>query len=406
MPLTDRAIKSAELREKQYKLFDEKGLYLLINPNGSKYWRLKYRISGKEKTLSIGVYPEISLKEARDERDNARKQLKEGVDPSADKQVQKVLQGVSRENSFESIAREWLTVPMSDRSEGYLEKIRRGLERNVFPFIGRRPISEISAQEILSMLRKVEDRGTVDTAHRLRWQIGAIFRYAIVTSRASYNPAGDLRGALRPHQTQHFAAITDPEELGRLMLAIYRYAGTPVVIAALKCTALWLCRQVELRHLEWAQVDWKKKRIELVSAKKHYDHIIPLSTQSIEILTELYAITGRGKYVFPSARGGSRPLSENGTRVALRTMGYENDDQTPHGFRATARTILDEVLEYPQHLIEHQLAHRVKDENGRAYNRTKHLDKREKMLQHWADYLDELRLAASGGGIDEREVGG
>jgi integrase len=395
MPLTDRAIKLAELREKQYKLFDEKGLYLLINPNGSRYWRLKYRISGKEKTLSIGVYPEISLKEARDERDKARKQLKEGVDPSADKQVQKILQNVSRENSFEPIAREWLKIPMSDRSESYLKKIERGLERYVFPFIGGRPITEISAQEILVLLRKVESKGIIDTAHRLRWQMGAIFRYAIVTSRCSYNPTADLKGALRPHKPEHFSAITDPDELGRLLLAIYNYAGTAVVIAALKCTALWLCRQVELRHLEWTQVDWKKKRIELVSAKKYYDHIIPLSTQSIEILTELYAITGRGKYVFPSARGGSRPLSENGVRVALRTMGYENDDQTPHGFRATARTILDEVLEYPQHLIEHQLAHRVKDENGRAYNRTKHLDKREKMLQHWADYLDELRLGAS-----------
>lgn len=395
MPLTDRAIKLAELREKQYKLFDEKGLYLLINPNGSRYWRLKYRISGKEKTLSIGVYPEISLKEARDERDKARKQLKEGVDPSADKQVQKILQNVSRENSFEPIAREWLKIPMSDRSESYLKKIERGLELYVFPFIGRRPITEISAQEILVLLRKVESKGIIDTAHRLRWQMGAIFRYAIVTSRCSYNPTADLKGALRPHKPEHFSAITDPDELGRLLLAIYNYAGTAVVIAALKCTALWLCRQVELRHLEWTQVDWKKKRIELVSAKKYYDHIIPLSTQSIEILTELYAITGRGKYVFPSARGGSRPLSENGVRVALRTMGYENDDQTPHGFRATARTILDEVLEYPQHLIEHQLAHRVKDENGRAYNRTKHLDKREKMLQHWADYLDELRLGAS-----------
>jgi integrase len=395
MPLTDRAIKLAELREKQYKLFDEKGLYLLVNPNGSRYWRLKYRISGKEKTLSIGVYPEISLKEARDERDKARKQLKEGVDPSADKQVQKILQNVSRENSFEPIAREWLKIPMSDRSESYLKKIERGLEHYVFPFIGRRPITEISAQEILVLLRKVESKGIIDTAHRLRWQMGAIFRYAIVTSRCSYNPTADLNGALRPHKPEHFSAITDPDELGRLLLAIYNYAGTAVVIAALKCTALWLCRQVELRHLEWTQVDWKKKRIELVSAKKYYDHIIPLSTQSIEILTELYAITGRGKYVFPSARGGSRPLSENGVRVALRTMGYENDDQTPHGFRATARTILDEVLEYPQHLIEHQLAHRVKDENGRAYNRTKHLDKREKMLQHWADYLDELRLGAS-----------
>jgi integrase len=372
MPLSDRQIKAAKPRDKVYRLSDERSLYLEITPAGGKYWRMKYRIHGKEKRLAIGVYPDVSLAEARAQRDNARKLLTQGIDPSTEKKARKQSGREAAENSFEVVAREWFSGS-----------------------IGKRPISEITALELLPVLRKIEDRGHVETAHRVKQVAGQVFRYGVVTGRCERDPCTDLKDALRPAKKSHFAAITDPKELGRLLVSIDEYHGTPAVLAALKCSALWFCRPGELRQVRWDQINWDEKRIEIIAEKTHQPHIIPLARQSLEILESLQPITGRSQYVFPSARGASRPMSDGAVRIALRGMGYDRETHTAHGFRATARTLLDEVLNYRIEWIEQQLAHEVKDANGRSYNRTQHLEQRRKMMQHWADYLDQLKAAAS-----------
>ncbi|KAA0876474.1 tyrosine-type recombinase/integrase [Nitrincola tapanii] len=394
MPLSDRQIKAAKPQEKTYRLSDEKSLYLEITPTGGKYWRLKFRIHGKEKRLAIGVYPDVSLAAAREQRDIARQQLMQGIDPSAAKKAQKQTGREAAENSFEMIAREWFSIRMSDKSEGHQARTIRALEKHLFGSIGNRPISEISALDLLPVLRKIEDKGHVETAHRVKQVAGQVFRYGIVTGRCERDPCTDLKDALRPTKKNHFAAITDPKELGRLLVSIDEYTGTPAVIAALKCSALWFCRPGELRHVRWDQINWDEKRIEITAEKTHQQHIIPLARQSIEILESLKPITGRSQFVFPSARGASRPMSDGAVRIALRGMGYDRETHTAHGFRATARTLLDEVLNYRIEWIEQQLAHEVKDANGRSYNRTKHLDQRREMMQHWADYMDQLKSAA------------
>ncbi|UTV98790.1 integrase arm-type DNA-binding domain-containing protein [Marinomonas rhizomae] len=402
MPLTDREVKTAQPREKQYKLSDEKGLYLIVTANGAKYWRVKYRFYGKEKTYSIGPYPEVSLKDARLQRDEARLTLSRGVDPSAQKQAKKQSQ-TDTINTLEVVAREWHKIKLANRSDGHKKTVLRRLELNIFPKIGHRPISSLKPFDLLEVLRKVEERGTIETAHKLRGYLSNIYQYAVATSRAESDPAGALKGAMRTTQTKHHSALTNPRDVGMLMLTIDNYAHqsrvTPVVVAALKCSALWPCRPKEIRTLEWDQVNWEKSQIETVSSKTNTDLIIPLAKQALSILKELHSVTGNGKYLFSSARGQSRPLSENGVRVALRNMGYTNDDMTPHGFRAMARTLLDEALGYPPHIIEQQLAHQVRDPLGRAYNRTQHLEQRRTMMQHWADYLDQLRLEASEGNV-------
>ena len=278
------------------------------------------------------------------------------------------------------------------KSEGGDKRLKRLLQKDLFPYIGKRPISKITSPELLKTLRRIESRGAVDTAHRAKQAAGMVFRYAVATGRAERDPSVDLKDALTQPIKTHFKSITEPAEVGPLITAINNYQATPVVMAALKLSPLFLCRPGELRHLEWSEVNFSESRIELPASKMKMKepHIIPLASQAIVILKELQPITGRGKYVFPSARGASRPISENGVRTALRTLGYTNDQISPHGFRAMARTILDEVLNFPVDWIEHQLAHAVKDANGRAYNRTKHLPQRKKMMQTWADYLDGL----------------
>jgi integrase len=405
MPLTDRQVKAAKPQDKKFKLADEKGLYLEVRPNGSKYWRMKYRFHGKEKLAAFGVYPDVSLADARKQRDTARQQLAQGIDPNAAKRAEKQAGREAAENSFELIAREWFDLKMKDRSKDHRARTLRAMERDLFPTLGSRPVNDITPAELLQVLRKIEARGTIETAHRVKQTASAVFRYGVATSRCERDPSADLKGALATHKTKHLAAITDPAEAGRLMLAIEGYTGTPVVKAALQCSALWFCRPGEVRHLEWAQVNWEGSRLEFAAEKTGLDHIVPLSRQSLEILRELEPITGRSRYVFPSARGASRPLSENGVRTALRTLGYANDQMTPHGFRAMARTLLDEVLGYPPHIIEQQLAHAVQDAMGRAYNRTQHLEQRRKMMQHWADYLDQLRKAASSSNVISASFG-
>jgi integrase len=387
------AVKSAKSKANPYSIVDGGGLYLLVKPNGTKCWRFNYRFLGKQKTLSIGVYPDTSLAEARKHHELARKKLADDIDPAAHKKATKAAQKGAVANSFEVIALEWLQ-KRGAKSEGGDKRLNRLLKKDLFPYIGNQPVSAITAPELLQALRRIESRGAIDTAHRAKQIAAMVFRYAVATGRADRDPCTDLKGALAQPQKTHFKAITDPPEVALLMKAVNSYQGTPTVVAALKLSPLLFCRPGELRHLEWKEIKISAARIELPKEKMKMDqpHIIPLCTQAMEILKELYLITGRGKYVFPSARGASRPLSENGVRTALRTMGFTNEQLSPHGFRAMARTLLDETLHFPVNWIEHQLAHAVNDPNGRAYNRTKHLPQRSHMMQVWADYLDSLNI--------------
>jgi integrase len=388
--LTATAVKQAKSTSKAYKIWDGGSLYLLVKPQG-KYWRFNYRFAGKRNTLALGIYPDISLKAARDKHKEARENLANGIDPNVAKQGQKAADQGALANSFEVIALEWLQ-KRGAKSEGGDKRLNRLLQKDLFPYIGKRPISKITSPDLLKALRRIESRGAVNTAHRAKQAAGMVFRYAVATGRAERDPSVDLKDALAQPKQTHFKSLTEPNDVAPLMVAIRHYQGTSTVMAALKLSPLLFCRPGELRHLEWIEVKFKQTRIELPAEKMKMQepHIIPLSTQAMEILQELQPITGRGKYVFPSARGPSRPLSDNGVRTALRTLGYTNEQISPHGFRAMARTILDEVLNFPLDWIEHQLAHAVRDPNGRAYNRTKHITQRQQMMQTWADYLDGL----------------
>jgi integrase len=391
--LTDTRARAAKPADKDYKLADEKGLFLLVKPTGTKSWRMKYRVGGKEKLYTIGTYPEISLAQAREQRDAARALIASGGDPSAQKQAAKAARVEATGNSFEVIAREFVKV-RGKRSETGDARLHRRLEQDLFPYLGSRPIDDITPADLLQTLRRIEGRGAIATAHKAKQAAGQVFRYAIATGRAQRDASADLRGALKPLITTHHSAITEPKDVGGLMAAIYSYQATPVVMAALKLSALLFPRPGELRHLEWVEVNTEERRIELPAhkMKQNQPHIIPLSDQALGILEGLRPITAnRGKYVFPG-KSATRPLSENAVRSALRTLGYTNEQMTPHGFRAMARTLLEEVHGFPVEWIEQQLAHAVRDANGRAYNRTKHLENRRRMMQTWADYLDTLRL--------------
>lgn len=409
MPLTAIKIKQAKPRERPYKLSDGGGLYLLVNPAGSRYWRYKYRFAGKEKTLALGVYPEVSLKEAREGHEAARKLLRNDVDPGEKRKIEKLTRHLSAAESFEAVGREWFNRIMPDKSESYRDRTGRILEKDLYPFLGNRPIKDISAPELLATLRRIEGRGANDIAHRAKQTAGQVFRYAVATGRAERDPSNDLRGALKPRRKKkHHAAITEPSEVGHLLVAMDGFQGTPVVKTALLLSPLLFQRPGEIRAMEWAEINWEESRWQIPAEKMKMaqPHIVPLSRQALLLLEGLHPLTGRGRYVFPSARGASRCLSENGIRVALRTLGYDNDTMTPHGFRAMARTILDEVLGFRVDWIEHQLAHAVRDPTGRAYNRTKHLKDRAQMMQSWADYLDTLRIEVAQANVIAGAFGG
>jgi integrase len=393
MPLTDAKIKTAKPQEKDYKLADEKGLFLLVKKTGGKYWRLKYRYQTKEKLLAIGVYPDTSLAQARAERDSARALIAQDIDPMTQRKAEKAAKLIACANSFDAVAAEWLA-KRGPKSESGDARLKRILEKDLSPAIGSRPISEITPPELLSALRKIETRGAFETAKKAKQTAGQIFRFAVASGLAERDPSADLKGALQQGKVKHYAAITEPKEVGRLMAAIHSYQATPAVMAAIKLAPLFFCRPGELRQLEWGEVNFEERRIDIPAEKMKLaePHIIPLADQALAILKEQHKISSNSRYVFPNARALSRPLSDNGMRIALRTMGYTNEQMTPHGFRAMARTLLDEILGFPVDWIEHQLAHAVRDTNGRAYNRTKHLESRKKMMQTWADYLDTLRL--------------
>lgn len=406
MPLTASQIKSAEPREKDYKLYDEKGLLLLVKKTGAKYWRLKYRMAGKEKLLALGVFPEITLAHARKLRDEARVDISAGIDPSHKRQATRQATKKASADAFEVIAREWLQ-NRGKKAESSDKRLVAMLERDLFPRLGAMPITDITPPILLAVLRKIEQRGALETAHRAKSYTGQIMRYAVATGRAERDISADLKGALATPKKGHFPAITNPDDVGKLYSAIQGYQGTPIVQAALKLSPLFFCRQGELRHLLWEEVNWEKQQIEIPAEKTKTGepHIIPLCRQALAILEDLRDYHKRGDYVFPSARGASRPLSDNGVRTALRSLGYDNETMTPHGFRAMARTLLDEELNYRIDWIEHQLGHAVKDVHGRAYNRTKHLEQRRKMMQHWADYLDQLKAKAEAGNVITAQFG-
>ncbi|HKB59530.1 MAG TPA: integrase arm-type DNA-binding domain-containing protein [Gallionellaceae bacterium] len=396
MPLTDTAIRNAKPAEKPVRMFDGGGLYLEVAPSGGKWWRLKYRIDGKEKRLSLGVYPDISLKDARERRDEARKLIANGVDPSENRKAAKSARIERAGNSFEVVAREWYAKNAPTWAENHGMRIIQRLERDIFPWLGGRPIAEISAPELLKVLRRIEDRGAVETAHRALQNCGQVFRYAIATGRAERDPSPDLKGALPPVKETHHAAITTPKEIGALMRAIDDYKGQFVTRCALRLAPLFFVRPGELRRAEWAEFDLDKAEWNIPGErmKMREPHLVPLCAQAVAILRELHAVTGGGKYVFPGARTNGRPMSDNAILAALRRMGFAKDEMSGHGFRAMARTILDEELHVRPDYIEHQLAHAVRDPNGRAYNRTAHLAERRKMMQLWADYLDKLKAGA------------
>ncbi|MBF0613457.1 MAG: integrase arm-type DNA-binding domain-containing protein [Magnetococcales bacterium] len=407
MLLTAIAINQAKPRATPYKLFDGDGLFLLIQPTGAKYWRMKYRFGGVEKTLALGVFSNvkegrknapilISLSEAREKRNEARRLLANGVDPGEFKKQTKAMIAERATNSFEAVAREWITKFSPTWSAGHLRATVQKLEVNLFPWIGARPIAEVTAPELLVCLRRIEVKGAVNAAHRTRVVAGQVFRFDIATGRCENDISTGLKGSIPQPNRTHFPAITDPTKLAVVLRAIDNYPGSMVTICALKLLPMLLARPSELRQAEWSEFDFETATwsIPLERMKTKQSHLVPLPAQAVSILQELHPLTGHGRFVFPGAKGSVNSMSETTLRLAMVGMGFAGV-QTPHGFRATARTILDEVLGFRVDLIEHQLAHQVRDTNGRSYNRTSFLPERREMIQRWADYLDGLKAGTT-----------
>ena len=388
MSLTEVAIRAARAAQRPYKVSDEKGLYLLVKPNGARLWRYKYRHAGIEKLLAIGRYPDVSLREARDRRDDARKLVANHVDPSLRKRIEREGRG----NTFAAVGEEWLETKRVSLSASTWQRDRDQLVKIVGPYLGKRPIAEIEAPELLAVLKRLEKKGLHDTAHRVRAVCGRVFRYAIATGRASRDISGDLKGALAAKGTQSYAAITDPARVGQLMRAIEDYDGQATTHAALKLAPYVFVRPGELRAAEWSEFDLDRSewRIPAERMKMREAHIVPLARQALEILRELHNRTGEGRFVFPAIGKRERPLSENTLNAALRRLGYAKDEMTAHGFRSIASTLLNEEGWHPD-LIELQLAHKERNKVRAAYNRAQRLEERRKMMQAWADYVDELR---------------
>ncbi len=396
MQLTDTAIRNAKPETRPQKLFDGGGLFLLVTPAGQKYWRLKYRFVGKEKLLALGVYPEVGLAAARRKRDGAREKLAAGIDPGEAKKIEKRTERLNADNSFEAVAHDWLEERKSIVQIGQHEKTLARLTSDVFPWLGKRPITEIDAPEILAVLKRIDSRGARYSAHRVRSEISRVFRYAIKEGKAKGDPAKDLIGAIPPPVETHFAAITEPAKVAEMLRAFDAFSGTFPVLCALKLAPMLFVRPGELRQAEWVQFDLDKGEWRYLVTKTKTEHLVPLAAQAVAILRELHALTGKGRYVFPGARSALRPMSEAAVNAALRRLGYDTRTEiTGHGFRAMARTILHEELEQKPEVIEHQLAHSVPDNLGSADNRTKFIKERRAMMQRWADYLHELKAGAT-----------
>jgi integrase len=401
VPLTHTAVRSAKPRNKTFKLFDGGGLYMEVNPAGGKWWRWKYRIGGKEKRLSFGVYPDVSLKSARGKHVAARQQLAAGIDPGQARKAEKIAQAGAE--SFEAIAREWHAKFSPGWVASHSDRILRRFDKDVFPWLRDRPIAEIKAPELLALLRRIESRGAQETAHRAMQNCGQVFRYAVATGRAERDPTGDLRGALPPPKEKHHASIIEPKRIGELLRAIDAYEGFFATKCALRLAPLVFVRPGELRKAQWYEIDLEKAewRIPAERMKMREQHIVPLSRQAVEILRDLEPLTSRGipakpdapRYVFPGARSRQRPMSENAVLAALRRMGYAKDEMTGHGFRSMASTLLHEQG-WNHQSIERQLAHAERNAVSAAYNFAEHLPERRKMMQAWADYLDALKARA------------
>jgi len=397
MALSDTAIRKAKPSEKPIKLFDERGLFLLIAPSGGRSWRLKYRFGGKEKLLSLGQYPDVSLARARDKRDQARTILADGIDPSEHKKATKAMKAALTENTFEVIGRQWYAKTAPTLADSTKSKLLRRLEMDVFPVIGHRPIADLAPPDLLKVIRRIEGRGALDIARRMHNVCGRIFRYAVGHGLASRDPSRDieLRDILPPENVQHHASVTDPKEVAALLRAVDGFTGAFSTRCALRIAPLVFVRPGELRHWEWREIDFEKFewRIPAEKMKMKEQHIVPLSAQVVAILKEIQPVTGHGRYVFPSERGGGRPMSENTVNAAIRRMGYTKEEMTGHGFRSMASTLLHE-LGLPHAVIERQLAHGERNKVSAAYNFAEYLPERRKMMQQWADHLDGLKSGA------------
>jgi integrase len=390
--LTPSAVANAKPQPKARKLADERGMYLLVKPDGARWWRFDYRRPGTSKcnTLSLGTFPDVSLKQARERRDAARKLPADGIDPGHKRKAERVAGG----ETFEAVGREWFAKHSPNWKPGHADKIIRRLERDVFPWIGAMPVANLTAPDVLAVLRRIDSRGVRETAHRASQNIGQVMRYAVATGRANMDPTPMLRGAIPPARAVHFASITDPDKIGELLRAIDHYTGYYVTRAALQLAPLVFVRPGELRQAEWAEIDLEAAewRIPAVRMKMDAPHIVPLASQAVAILRDLQPLTGSGRLVFPSLRLRDRAMSENTVNAALRQLGYDGDTMTGHGFRSMASTLLNEQG-WHRDAIERQLAHAERDAVRAAYNYAEHLPERRKMMQAWADYLDALRTS-------------
>jgi integrase len=391
MALTDTAVRNAKPKEKPYKLGDSGGLYVIVRPNGSKLWRYKYRLGGKANSRGLGKYPDVSLKEARRRRDECRQDVANGVNPRGRWKVEHAASMDDTTETFESVARAWYDSKLPNWEPGTSSMVLMRLERYVFPKLGARLIADVGAQDIHAMLKPIQDQEKYETASRVLTVCHQVCDYAMFSERITRNPAAPVKHLLTKPKPTHFAAVTDPKDIGKLLRMLAAYEGSPAVMAALNLAPLWFVRPGELRHAKWAAIDLDAAEWRFRVSKTKTDLIVSLSEQAVAILRDLHPHTGHQSWVFPGARNNGRPMSENTLAVAMRTIGIPKDTMSVHGFRAMARTCLDEQLGVAPHLIEHQLAHTVRDPLGRAYNRTTHLPERRDMMQRWADYLDELR---------------
>jgi integrase len=395
--LTDTKIRTLKPKAAAYRIADSNGLIIEVRPTGSKAWRYRYRYAGKASMVTIDEYPSMSLQQARAERDKLRTLLRGGANPAQVAKAERAAHADRVNSTFGTIGLELLAKRAKEGlSPGSVTRERRLIEKDLAA-IASMPITDVTAPILLAALRKLEQRGVVETAHRARSHAGRVFRYAIATGRAERNPAEDLAGALEQPKTKHFASLTDPEQIGELLRALHSYRGSMVTQAALRLAPLVFVRPGELRAAKWADIDLDAGEWRYVTSKTKTPHIVPLSGQAVQVLAELQPLTRRSEYVFPGVRSASRPMSENTINAALRNLGFDSTAIVGHGFRAMARTVLDEVLGFRPDYIEHQLAHAVRDPLGRAYNRATHLPERRKMMQAWADYLDDLR--ESGGKV-------
>ena len=391
-PLTATQVSNAKPKANMYKMFDGGGLFLQVNPSGGKHWKMKYRKNdGQESLLTFGSYPAVTLEQARKMRDEAKSQKAVGVDPGVARREEKAERITVAKNTFEAVTREWMEIHATKVKPKTLHLYRALLEKFVFPLIGKMPIRDMKAPDFLSMLRRVEEQGQIYSARRISVTCGLIMRFAVATGRADADPMPSLRGSLKAHKTKHLASTTDPKQIGRLLRMIHAYPGSFVVACALKIAPYVFVRPGELQHARWEEMDFEACEWRYTTSKTNTPHIVPLAPQVMEILKDLRDMTGHQQWVFPSNYQKGQPMGKTTMLAALRGMGIDNEEMTPHGFRAMARTLLDEVLGERYDLIEHQLAHMVRDPNGRAYNRTVHLAERKRMMERWATYLDELR---------------